>query len=94
MNTSLLAMCNMLFGGKSFSVVRKPDWNGGHYHEIEPYDYECKDFEYISWCGTPMEFAQQMPTFTNHVEPFHEKPTDYVETAENIVKWEIKRKFK
>ena len=90
----LFAMCNMLFKGKGFCVVQKPDWNGGHYHDIEPYDYERRDFEYISWYGTPMEYVQQKPSFTTHIEPFHEKPKDFEYTAFEMIEWEIKHRLK
>ena len=91
MSTRLFAMCNMMFNGRGFCVVQKPDYNGGHYHEIEPYNYETKNFEYISWCGTPKEYAEQQPTFTIHVEPFHGKPYDGEYTATEMVEIYLNR---
>ena len=85
----LFALCNMLYNGRAFCVVRKPDWNGGWYHDIEHSRYRCKQYEYIEWSGTPIEFARQRPSFTTHLEPFHEKPVDYTYTAQYMVEWEI-----
>jgi hypothetical protein len=90
----LFAMCNMLFKGRGFCVVQKPDYRGGHYNEIEPYDYETKDFEYYSWYGTPMEYVQQKPSFTTHIEPLHEQPRDYEYSAVEMIEWEIKHRMK
>ena len=90
----LLAMCNMLFKGRGFCVVQKPDYRGGCYHEIEPYDYECGNFEYIDWNGTPMEYVQQKPSFTTHIEPFHEQPKDFEYSAVEMIEWEIKHRMR
>ena len=71
-----MALANMVANGRAFCVVQKPDWNGGHYCTVEPWDYDTKDFEYFRWYGTPLEYAEQKPTFDWHVEPFHGEPMD------------------
>lgn len=81
----LLAMCNMLQNGRGFAVVQKPDYNGGHYHSIEPLGYECKNFEYVAWEGTPAKYVKERPTFTTHVEPFHSPVYELEYSAEELV---------
>lgn len=86
--------CNMLYKGKGFCVVRKPDYMGGHYHDVEAYSYEPKDFETIEWCGTPMEYVAEKPTFVTHIEPIHGEPKDYPHDALEFVEWEVKNRMK
>lgn len=83
-----MAMANMVANGRKFAVVQKPDWCGGHF--VTPAninDYCLQDFEYILWEGTPSEFAEQMPTFSEHYEPLHGKPEDTEVGAKELLKW-------
>lgn len=84
-NVRVYALANMLYKGKGFSVVQKHDGRGGWFHEIEPLNYKCLDFEYVSWSGTPMQFAKEEPSFTTHLEPFHGKPLTFEYTAAEIL---------
>ena len=86
---AVLCKANLLNKGRGFCVVRKPTYSGGWYNEFEPLSYETKDFEYVEWKGTPMQFAKEMPTFTTHIEPFHSKPMDYTYTALEMLEMEL-----
>jgi len=87
MDMQVYALANMVYNGKGFCVVQKHDGNGGYFHEIEPLNYETRDFEYIEWSGTPMQFAKDCPSFTTHIEPFHSKPMDFPYTALEMLQW-------
>lgn len=89
-----LAFANMIRNGRGFSVIRKPDWSGGYYCEVEPLDYENKSFEYTEWFGTPAQYAKQMPVFEWRVEPTHGKPMEGVVGALAFIKaqYESKRR--
>ena len=63
-------------GKGKFCIVQKPDYEGGHYIQVERSSYEFKDFEYPLWEGTPWQYAQELPSFENHYEPLHEEPSD------------------
>ena len=82
-------MANMVNNGRAFMVVQKPDWNGGHYFDVELPDYQLGDFEYELWYGTPKQFAEQLPSFTVHVEPFHEEPYEEEYTSYQTLLWHL-----
>ena len=84
-NVRVYALANMLYKGKGFSVVQKHDGRGGWFHEIEPLNYKCLDFEYVSWSGTPLQFAREEPSFTTHLEPFHGEPLTFEYTAAEML---------
>lgn len=86
-----LAKANMLNNGLGFMVVQMPDWNGGHHFRIRNTDYELGDFEFVAWEGTPSKFAEEQPVFTEHVEPFHEKPKDYDISALELITSAVER---
>lgn len=89
MEKQILALANMINGGKKFMVVQVPDWNGGHFYMAEPIDYELKNFEYVEWEGTPAEAATMLPSFEAHVEPLHEDSYDYTMTMLDVLKYTI-----
>ena len=66
-------------------VVRIPDYDGGYTHRVEEADYQLGDFEYNEFDGTLAQLEEQNPSFTNHVEPFHEEPQDWEITGKELV---------
>ena len=47
-----------------FTVIREPDWKGGHFYSLyvgDPVeDDDLQDFEYIEWEGSAFEFCKLM----------------------------------
>ena len=89
MNIKVYALANMINGGNKILIVRRPDYNGGHYFVAKPYDYEKTRNEYYEWAGTPKELAEQEPEFTAHIAPIHGTPEDYKMTALDVLRYTI-----
>ena len=88
---TLLALANMVKGGEPFKVVSFPDYNGGRSVCVENKDYELGDFEYTEWKGSPMEYAQQQPSFEECCEPFHEERREWKINALQLMQREIRQ---
>lgn len=74
-----------------YTVIRKPDYNGGHYFELqvgEKVEQESlKDFEYIEWEGSYFQFMQLMNEgheFMAHSEPLYEPAVEYPMSAQKL----------
>ena len=89
MNAKIYALANMINGGKKILIIRRPDYNGGHYFVAKPYDYEAGRNEYYEWAGTPKELATQAPEFVAHIEPVHGTPEDYTMTTLEVLRYTI-----
>lgn len=65
----ILAKANLFNAGKGFCVIQSPDGEGGAYvsalagtkNQVAPYLFEG---EKILWAGTPKQFANEKPVFT------------------------------
>ena len=90
-NLKIYAMANMVNNGAPFMVYQYPDYNGGHQITIGMPDYELQNFEYCNWYGTPKQFAEENPMFTEHFEPAYEEPKDETITAEQLLRWYLNR---
>lgn len=68
-NLQIFAKANLFNSGKGFCIIKSPDGEGGSYiaalagtkSRVAPYLF--KDEE-ILWSGTPKQFAEEMPVFT------------------------------
>ena len=89
MNVQIYAIANMINGGNSIEIIRRPDYNGGHFYVAVACGYELDSFEYIEWEGTPKELAEQTPQFMAHIEPVHGEPEDYIMTALEVLRYTI-----
>lgn len=74
-----------------YTVIRKPDYNGGHYFELQVgrkvEQRSLKDFEYIEWEGSYFQFMQLMNEgheFIAHSEPLYESAEDYPMSAQRL----------
>lgn len=83
-----------------FTVIREPDWKGGHFYSLyvgDPVeDDDLQDFEYIEWEGSAFEFCKLMDSgkeFMAHVEPLYEEAEDYPISAQRLFSFWLRRRI-